>query len=91
MGTKLEGVFICGPFDNCMICETDFKGSMNAVIDVDKIYNKNLYKTKLSDTIVIGSFDDALIRGADFTGVYSDITINPQNIRSKTLENTILN
>lgn len=91
LGTILYGVAFEGSFDGCIICEADFTGSVNAVINVDTIYDRNLYNTKLADSIVVGSFDGALIRKTDFTDVCSEIIIDPQKLRHKSLEGSILN
>lgn len=51
--TKLEGVTFTGPFDDCYIPRADFTGSINAVIDIDKLYDKDIKGAILTDVTLI--------------------------------------
>lgn len=78
--TRLNGVEIIGPFDDCFIQTTDFTGSRGVVINPQTVWDKDFELTKLNDVEIIGSFDDCFIQRTDFTGS-KGAKINPSKLR----------
>lgn len=75
-------------FKDVCIEYVDFTGLRNITINLDEIYNKSLYHTKLSGVKVIGSFVNTNIEYADFTGC--SVELIPQIVLNKSLVGTIL-
>lgn len=71
-------------FKDVCIEYIDFTELINVIINLDEIYNKSLYHTKLSGVKIIGSFVNANIEYADFTGC-KDIELIPQIVLNKSL------
>lgn len=75
-------------FKDVCIEHVDFTGLRNVIIDLDEIYNKSLYHTKLSGVKITGSFVNANIEYTNFTGC--SVELIPQIVRNKSLENAVL-
>lgn len=75
-------------FKDVCIEYVDFTGLKNVTINLDEIYNKSLYHTKLSEVKIAGSFVNANIEYADFTGC--SVKLIPQIVLNKSLEGAVL-
>ena len=71
-------------FKDVCVEYVDFTEFKNVTINLDEIYNKSLYHTKLSGVNIKGSFVNANIEYADFTGC-KDIELIPQIVLNKSL------
>ena len=75
-------------FKDVCIEYVDFTGLRNVTINLDEIYNKSLYHTKLSEVKIAGSFVNTNIEYADFTGC--SVELIPQIVLNKSLEGAVL-
>ena len=77
-------------FDGVKISYIDFTGSKGVVIDPQKVYDKNLFDTKLAGVEIKGSFDGVNIMKTDFTGYKGEVVMDPQKVYKKSLRGTKL-
>lgn len=85
----LEGVEFIGSFDDVEVINSDFAGSIGAIINPQTIYNGFLMGTKLCDVEFIGLFKNANIKGANFTGSNGAV-IDPQIVYQKDMSSCVL-
>ena len=85
-GTKLGGVKFINNFIGAQICNADFTGSIDAVINPQTIKNKSLTDTVLTDAYVIGEdMNGVILNNTDFRGCKGNILIDPQKVAHKGL------
>lgn len=75
-------------FKDVCIEYVDFTEFKNVTINLDEIYNKSLYHTKLSGVNIKGSFVNANIEYADFTEC--SVELIPQIVLNKSLKGAVL-
>ena len=76
-------------FDNVDVREFDFTGTKGVKINPQKVYYKNLVRTKLYGVEITGSLDGCVVIGTDFTESIG-AKLNPQTVYKKNLCDTKL-
>ena len=82
----LEGV----SFDDTSVCGLHFNRLENVVINLDKVLNKDLSKTKFEGVTLYGSLDGAVIDFTDFNGYIGNLVLNPQKVKDKSIKHSKL-
>ena len=70
----------------------NFMKKNSIIINIDKIYNKDIYNLQFSECIIKGSFDGANIAGASFYNNHDELGrklfINPRLVKDKNFSNS---
>jgi len=76
-------------FDGVLVENVNFFPLTGVRLHPQKVFDKSFYNTRLCDVTILGdmeSYRDVYISGADFTDALGNVTINPQIVRNRELE-----
>ena len=85
-GYNMQGI----SFDNVDIRGCSFRGLKNVLIDINKVYNKDLSNTDLYGVKLLGDLEGAIISGTSFNGYIGELKLDPQKLKTKDLSLTSL-